>query len=132
MVSYIYDNLIRDRTMTTTAIRINARLTGEDARRFAELTRGKDAPAVSDLLRDALREYYARHAKARPNALALMQASGFIGGFDASADLSSRYKDYLTESYANKLPQAVHEPPSPRYGAGKSRSARRGTKAMRK
>jgi hypothetical protein len=111
--------------MTIAAIRINARLTGDDARRFAELTRGKDAPAASDLLRDALREYYARHAKARPSAVELMQTSGYIGGFDAPADLSSRYKDYLAESYANKFPLAVHEPASPDYGAKKKTPASR-------
>lgn len=118
--------------MTTAAIRINARLTGDDARRFAELTRGKDAPAVSDLLRDALREYYARHAETRPSAVELMQASGFIGGFDASADLSSRYKYYLAESYADKFPSAIHEPTSPGYGAKRAPASRKHGKTARK
>jgi hypothetical protein len=114
--------------MNTTAIRINARLTGEDARRFIEMTQQKGAPAASDLLRDALREYYERHASKRPNAFEIMQASGFIGGFDAPADLSSRYKDYLAESYADKFPLSVNEPTAPQYVAkpASSRNKRRG------
>ncbi|QAU23954.1 hypothetical protein EO087_08085 [Dyella sp. M7H15-1] len=107
--------------MNTASIRINARLTGEDAQRFIELTEGEGGHNASDLLRDALREYYARHAKARPNAFELMQASGYIGGFDAPVDLSSRYKDYLTSSLEEKLPYVINEP-APPYSAKKARS----------
>ena len=118
--------------MTTAAIRINARLTGEDARRFIELTQGKGAPAASDLLRDALREYYARHAQVRPNAFELMRSSGFIGGFDAPADLSSRYKDNLTQALADKYPLAVNEPSVPKYVTKKTPAARKRGKAPHK
>jgi hypothetical protein len=93
--------------MNSAAIRINARLTGEDARRFLELQQG--GRAASDVLRDALREYHAAHAKPKPNALALLRDSGFVGGFDAPADLSSRYKDYLGDALAEKYPLGVHE-----------------------
>ena len=79
--------------MNPGSIRINARLTGEDAQRLIELTQGESGLSASDLRRDALREYYARHAKARPNAFELMQDSGYSGGFDASAGMSSGYKD---------------------------------------
>lgn len=96
--------------MNPASIRINARLTGEDARRFIELTQGEGGLSASDLLRDALREYYARHAKARPNAFELMQASGYIGGFGASADQSSDYKDYLATALEEKFPSTVNEP----------------------
>ncbi len=106
--------------MTAAAIRINARLTGEDARRFIELTQGEGARAASDVVRDALREYYMRHAKARPDAFKLLQASGYIGGFDAAADLSSRYKDYLSEALEDKFPLGVHEPEASAYGAKKT------------
>lgn len=118
--------------MNTAAIRINARLTGEDARRFIELTQGEGGLAASDLLRDALREYYARHAKARPNAYELMRTSGYIGGFDAPADLSSRYKDYLTQTLDEKYPLAVNEPPAPEYVVGKASASRKRGKAPRK
>lgn len=96
--------------MNPASIRINARLTGEDAQRFIELTQGEGGLSASDLLRDALREYYARHAKARPNAFELMQDSGYIGGFDAPADLSSGYKDYLAAALEEKFPSTVNEP----------------------
>lgn len=118
--------------MAATAIRINARLTGEDARRFIELTQAEGGLAASDLLREALREYYARHAKARPNAFELMQASGYLGGFDAPADLSSRYKDDLTRSLDEKYPLAVNAPAAPDYAAGKAIAPRKRRKAPRK
>jgi Ribbon-helix-helix protein, copG family len=94
--------------MNTDDIRLNARLTGDDARRFFELQRDGNRSA-SDLLRDALREYYDAHSKRRPNALTLMKASGFIGTGDGSADLSTNYKTYLTESLSGKFPQRVNE-----------------------
>ncbi|MBS0463835.1 MAG: hypothetical protein JSS03_02490 [Proteobacteria bacterium] len=132
MLSYTYDNTMQGKDMSTAAIRINARLTGDDARRFIELTEGKDALAASDLLREALREYHARHAPARPDAFKLMQASGFIGGFDTVADLSSRYKEYLTGSLDGKHPQAVNEPASPRHVAKKAAASQKRGKAVRK
>jgi hypothetical protein len=95
--------------MPSSDIRINARLTGEDARHFLQLQREGNL-AASDLLRNALREYYAAHAKRRPNAFALMSASGFIGGGEGSPDLSTNYKTYLTDSLAEKYPARVSEP----------------------
>jgi hypothetical protein len=97
--------------MPTRDIRINARLTGDDARHFLELQRDGGI-AASDLLRDALREYYAAHSKRRPDAFALMSASGFIGGGEAPADLSTNYKTYLTDSLAEKYPKRVSEQPA--------------------
>jgi hypothetical protein len=93
-------------------IRINARLTGEDARHFLELQRREGNRAASDLLRDALREYYAAHAKPKAGAFALMSESGFVGGGEGARDLSSRYKSILTESLADKYPSRVSEPRS--------------------
>lgn len=95
--------------MNAQDIRINARLTGDDARRFLELQRTENR-AASDLLRDALREYYDARAKRRPDAFALMRASGFIGSGDGAPDLSSNYKNHLTESLGDKYPQRVNEP----------------------
>ena len=94
---------------TVADIRINARLTGDDARHFLELQRGGTV-AASDLLRDALREYYAAHAKPQPNAFALMSESGFVGGGEGDVDLSARYKQKLTELLSNKYPLQVNEP----------------------
>ena len=95
---------------TNDEIRINARLTGEDARHFLELQRCEGNRAASDLLRDALREYYAAHAKPKAGAFALMSESGFVGGGEGARDLSTRYKSILTESLADKYPQRIAEP----------------------
>lgn len=130
--SYSYDKPNPGNVMTTAAIRINARLTGDDARRFIELTQGKNGLAASDLLREALREYHARHALARPDAFKLMQASGYIGGFDAPADLSSHYKDYLAQALDEKYPLAVNEPAAPEYAAKKTPASRKRGKVPRR
>ena len=94
--------------MATAEIRINARLTGEDAKHFRDLQR-REGLAASDLLRDALREYHAARAKPRANAMKLLTASGFIGGGDGPMDLSTRYKDYLTDALEQKLPMRVQD-----------------------
>ena len=90
-------------------IRINARLTGADARRFRELQK-REGLSASDLLREALREYHGAHAKRRADPAALLHAAGFVGGGDAPADLSTRYKDYLTEALEQKTRLRVQEP----------------------
>ena len=112
--------------MNPASIRINARLTGEDARRFIELTQGEGGLSASDLLRDALREYYARHARSRPNAFELMQSSGYIGGFDGPADLSTDYKSHLAAVLEEKFPSTINETKAA-YAAKKTpdRSGRR-------
>jgi hypothetical protein len=93
----------------TSEIRINARLVGDDARRFRELQR-REGLSASDLLRDALREYHASRAKPRFDAAQLLDAAGFIGGGDGPDDLSTRYKSYLADALDDKYPLAVHEP----------------------
>ena len=90
-------------------IRINARLTGEDARRFRDLQR-REGLSASDLLRDALREYHVSHTKPARDAASILDASGFLGGGDGPEDLSTRYKSYLTEILEEKLPLRVQEP----------------------
>jgi hypothetical protein len=94
--------------MSIPEIRINARLIGEDAKRFRELQR-REGRSASDLLRDALREYHAARAKPRAEAARLLQATGFVGGGDGPADLSKRYKDYLGEVIEQKIPLRVQE-----------------------
>jgi len=93
----------------TSEIRINARLTGEDARRFRELQR-REGLSASDLLRDALREYHSTHTKPVRDAASILDASGFLGGGEGPEDLSTRYKSYLTETLEEKLPLRVQEP----------------------
>jgi hypothetical protein len=90
-------------------IRINARLTGEDARRFRDLQR-REGVSASDLLRDALREYHAARSKPRTDAATLLAASGFLGGGEGPADLSTRYKSYVIDALEEKIPLRVSEP----------------------
>jgi len=106
-LSYAYD--MPRRPEDTDEIRINARLTGEDAQRFRELQR-REGTSASDLLRDALREYHAVRSKPRMDAAKLLGASGFIAGGEGPADLSTRYKSYLTETLEDKFPFRVSEP----------------------
>jgi hypothetical protein len=90
-------------------IRINARLTGADARRFRELQR-REGISASDLLRDALREYHAARVRPRSDAATILGSSGFLGGGEGPADLSARYKSYLADTLEEKLPLRVSEP----------------------
>jgi hypothetical protein len=106
-LSYSYD--MPRQPAESDELRINARLTGEDARHFRELQRREDLSA-SDLLRDALREYHAARIKPRTDAAKLLAASGFLGGGDGPADLSTRYKSYLTDALEDKFPLRVSEP----------------------
>jgi Ribbon-helix-helix protein, copG family len=113
-VSYIYDM----RESPANEIRINARLTGADARLFRDLQR-REGLSASDLLRDALREYHAARAKPRADAAKVLQASGFLGGGEGPADLSTRYKSYLTEALEEKLPLRVNEPETDPYSGSR-------------
>jgi hypothetical protein len=92
---------------TSADIRVNARLTGVDAARFQELL-DRSGLSASDLLRDALREYHAAHARSAHDPLALL--ASYIGAGEGPEDLSARYKDYLIEALENKIPLSVQEP----------------------
>lgn len=94
--------------MATSEIRINARLTGEDAQRFADLQK-REGLSASDLLRVALREFHVAHARPQVDAAKLLATSGFLGGSSGPADLSSRYKDYLIDALEQKQPMRVQE-----------------------
>ena len=89
-------------------IRINARLTGEDAKRFRELQE-REGLSASDLLREALREYHSVKSRRRVDAMALLQSTGFLAGGEGPADLSSSYKDHLADTLEAKLPTRVQE-----------------------
>lgn len=93
--------------MSTSPIRINARLSGEDARRFKELEALEGS--ATNVVREAVREYHAKRIKPRRNAWEIMTASGFIGGGEGPADLSSRYKEYLAESLIEKYEAGQRE-----------------------
>lgn len=97
---------------TTTDIRINARLTGEDAERFRELLAVQELSA-SDLLRTALREYHERHAVIAADALAILGKHGFVAGGEGAEDLSSNYKHYLADAMEDKMPFYVQQDVTP-------------------
>lgn len=83
--------------MSRPAIRVNARLTGEDARLFRDVQK-LEKQSASGLLRAAVREYSRKRVKPRRDAYRIMQDSGFIGCAAGPPDLSVRYKEYLKES----------------------------------
>ena len=87
-------------------IRINARLSGADAARFQELL-ARSGLSVSDLLRDALREYHASRMRPRCDPLALL--ADYIGAGEGPEDLSAHYKDYLSRALEDKIPLSVQE-----------------------
>jgi hypothetical protein len=93
-------------------IRINARLTGQDAVLFQNLLE-QSGRSASELLREALREYHAARQRPRPDPMRLLQ--GYIGAGEGPEDLSANYKRYLTEALEDKLPLSVHEPEPKRY-----------------
>ena len=80
---------------STVTVRVDARLSGQDALRFRELQH-LSGRSSSDLLRDALCEYHAAHMRPQHDQLALL--AGYIGAGDGPEDLSSRYKAYLDEA----------------------------------
>jgi len=86
--------------MTVADVRINARLTGNDAVQFQELLR-QNGGSVSDLLRDALREYHGNHLSAKPDPKQLLQR--FVAAGEGPQDLSQAYKRYLSEGLADKI-----------------------------
>lgn len=90
-------------------VRINARLTGPDAERFAQLLE-REGRSASELLRAALREYHARHMPRGPDPAEVLARHGFVGGGEGPADLSTRYKDYLDEALEAKHRWRVQEP----------------------
>lgn len=89
-------------------LRINARLTDEDARRFRELQQ-REGLSASELLRNALREYHAARMRPLANPAAVLASTGFIGTGDGPVDLSSRCKDYLGEALENKLAMRMQD-----------------------
>ncbi len=89
--------------MSEDSIRINARLSGEDARRFADLQALEGS--ATNVIREAVREYHLKRIKPRRNAFEIMTASGFIGCGAGPADLSTDTDRHLSEALREKYPQ---------------------------
>ncbi|WP_420466602.1 hypothetical protein [Panacagrimonas sp.] len=113
--------------MPDTAIRINARLSGEDARRFKELEALEGS--ATNVIREAVREYHSKRVKPRRNAYEIMIASGFIGSVtDGNPDSSSKpsVRAAMDEALRRKFPHAYeHEPvPLPKAESARARKPR--------
>jgi len=86
--------------MNSADIRINARLSGNDAIHFQTLLK-QSGRSVSELLREALREYHTSRLAPKRNPTELL--ADFVGSGEGPEDLSVRYKAYLSEGLAHKL-----------------------------
>lgn len=89
-------------------IRINARLTGDDATRFRELL-ASEGVSASELLRAALRDYHRSRSRPAVDVLAVLDRNGYLASGDGPEDLSDRYKSHLAEALEDKHPLRVHE-----------------------
>jgi len=86
--------------MEPSDVRLNVRLTGRDAADFQDLLK-HSGHSVSDVLREALREYRSHRIAPKPDPVELL--AGFVGAGVGPEDLSLNYKRYLTEGLAHKL-----------------------------
>jgi len=86
--------------MEPSDVRLNVRLTGRDAVDFQRLLK-RSGNSVSDVMRDALREYRSHRIARKPDPVQLL--AGFVGVGEAPEDLSRNYKRYLTEGLVHKL-----------------------------
>ena len=86
--------------MTKKADRINARL-GEDLSRKVEYIAERTGQGTSDIVRESIAVYF-KTLQESPNQAAKALA-GFVGCVDGPRDLSSRYKERLTRSMADKV-----------------------------
>ncbi len=85
----------------TTRARLNARLEPELERKLAYL-RKRTGLATSDVVRESIERYYQAVRAGGSDARAILEASGFIASGEGPADLSDRYKEYLSESLGKK------------------------------
>lgn len=91
------------------AARINARFSAEDTARVQALAEATHM-STSEVLREAVREYHAKHIKPKKNAYEIMRDSGFIGCMtDAPPDLSTRYKEYIAEDLLADYEKTQHK-----------------------
>jgi len=84
--------------MEPSDVRLNVRLTGSDAADFQHLLK-RSGNSVSDVLREALREYRNHRIVRKPDPAQLL--AGFVGSGVGPEDLSQNYKQYLSQGLAN-------------------------------
>ena len=81
-------------------MRINARLDEDSARKLEFLLRRTDA-TVTEVVKEAIDRYY-QSIHAEPEPFKVFAEAGFIGCMDGPPDLSTNYKDLLTEGLLDK------------------------------
>lgn len=87
---------------TAAAIRINARLDDATARELERLIE-ETGDSVTDVIKSAIHCYHSTLAgKARRSVFELFSEAGLIGCASGPSDLSTHYKEYLTESLLEK------------------------------
>jgi hypothetical protein len=79
--------------------RVNARLTEDDARKLGYLSK-HEAKSVSEVIRAAIQRYYRDTRAGKASASGLIEE--FIGCGEAEPDLSTNYKQHLTEYLLRK------------------------------
>jgi hypothetical protein len=83
-------------------VRVNARLDSAGAEKLYAIME-RTGKSVTEVLKAALEAYFAGlEAQRRPGAQELALRVGLVGCGDGPEDLSSRYKNYLSESLAGK------------------------------
>jgi len=82
-------------------MRINARLDDTHSQKLEYLKRATNA-GVSEVVKEAIDVYYERVKSTRPRAAEIFTESGFVGIAEGPEDLSTRYKEVLTEDLETK------------------------------
>lgn len=82
-------------------MRINARLDETHSQKLEYLKRATNA-GVSEVVKDAIDVYYERVKGSKASAAEIFSKSGFIGIAEGPEDLSTRYKQVLTEDLEAK------------------------------
>ena len=93
--------------MSTPEIRVNARLTGEDARLFKELQE-RHQLSVTDVLRKAIRGEHQRTVKPRKSAYRILLERGLIGsikGGPKDASSPENIRKVMDKALRKKYPQ---------------------------
>ncbi len=82
-------------------MRINARIDEQHSERLRFLTRSTNA-SVSEVLKRAIDLYYEHRRRECGDATAALTASGFVGVADGDPELSTTYKQRLSEELLSK------------------------------
>lgn len=81
--------------------RINARLEPEYIHKL-EVLKNQQCISITQVLKQAIDEYYASHVSATAMQREALLTSGFIGCADGEVDLSESYKTHLADSLGAK------------------------------